>query len=258
MAEWPALTPIRIIPGWWPDAEGYGNGLAYFDGTLWVGTRVFYDQAPTPTLTYYAMDGRTRTIQLPRQRFGGFVKRGAGLEPYVGCGGYQSGQGSCSGPTMALMDGTVLISHEWPGLPGENLENWNLRAPREPNYWPIGHIDSWVSWEPRVVNGVLEGRWASDRVLSGGLVLPEGICYWCRMGVGETDYNNQLYTFTTDEKTYKYVYDKNTYQLIDWTEVQLGRIGGQEIDNLGRVYLCETNAWKSGQYQVDCAVRVYG
>ncbi len=259
---WPALTPTQIIPGWWPAEQGYCNGLCWWQGKLWCSPRVFYDTSPPPDMTIYARDGWTLAIPLPRQKFSGFVKRGPGQEPYLGCGGYESGQGTSSGPTLATLQGQVLIQYGWPPDPGPALEHWNERCPREPNYYPVGHVDGWSAWEPRTIDGQLQGRWASDRVQGGGLCLPEGVCYWPWQGTGEINYANQTYTFAPDamNRTRKYTYDKSTYQLIGWEGSDRHEwVCGQELDAQGRVYLCRSNVWHGNSpYQVDPAVFVYG
>jgi hypothetical protein len=42
------------------------------------------------------------------------VKRGPGKDPYIGCGGDESGQGGTRGPTLATLDGKVLIAYGRP------------------------------------------------------------------------------------------------------------------------------------------------
>lgn len=252
---WPRLNPVKTHAGWWVD--GYANGLCWWKGKLWAIVRKFYDMAPPSSLTLFAQDGEKIVINLPRQVFNGFVKFGPNQDPLIGCGGYESGQGSCSGPSLCTLDGLPLIQYGWPSSPGANLENWNLRAPREPNYSIAA--DGWVGWVPRVINGVLEGRWACDRVYGGGLALPEGICYWTVVGVGDLDYKRQNETFAPSTKVYKYIYDKDTYELLRWEECPgLNGIVGQEIDASGRLYLADRNCWNSGLYKVDPVIRVYG
>lgn len=259
---WPQVDPVRRIPLWWPYQEGvYVNGLCFWREKLWVTIRVFYAQnaAVFPTLTLYAEDGERITLNLPTQQFSGFVKRGPDLDPLIGCGGYDSGQGTVSGPTLATIDGQVLRTYGWPAQPGPNLEHWNERAPREPNYWVKGHTDSWVGWEPRVVNGVLEGRWASDAIFGGGLVLPEGVTYWPIMGLGELDYALQSLCFVPwgQTRTYEYRYDASTHQFVSYRQMpELGNapIKGQELGPDGKVYLAQEGAWGASHV----AVRVFG
>ncbi len=259
-SQWPIVEASRLIPSFW--TGGYANGVAFMNGKLWVSPRTFYDTSPPPDMTLFAEDGEKIVVALPRQSFSGFVKSADG-SLMLGSGGYESGQGSCSGPSLAKMDGTPLIRFGWPGTPGTAFENWNLRCPREPNYYPINHTNDWVAWEPQPgSDGVMQGRWASDRVLGGGLVLPEGICYWAYMGTGELSYARQSETFgdEVNNRTYKYVFDKSTYQLKSWELVAPTnvRVCGQDVGPDGKVYLNVSNVWSSGRWQADPALHVYG
>jgi hypothetical protein len=249
VGDWPALKSKRVIPGWWQD--GYANSLVYHDGKLWAAVRKFYDTSPPSTLTLFALGGESRTIKLPRQQYSGFVKS-AGQFPELGCGGYESGQGSAYGPTLATLEGKSLIAHDF-------NNNWDTREKREPNYFPVGHKDSWLALEPREVNGKKEGRWACDRIYGGGVRLKTGIYYWPQLGIGDIDYARQCDTFAATTATYQYRYDPETYKLLGWEKLSdLGPIHGQDISPDGKLlYLSEGNAWKSGLYQVDPVVRVY-
>lgn len=249
ITSWPKLKPTRTIQGWWKD--GYANSLAYHDGKLWAAVRKYYDTAPPATLTLFSDTGESKTIKLPRQQFGGFVKS-AGQFPELGCGGYESGQGSAFGPTLATLDGKSLIRHSFNA-------NWDAREKRDPNYYPVGNKDTWSALEPRLNNGVKEGRWACDRIYGGGIRLKTGIYYWPSMGVGDIDYKRQNETFAATNTTYQYRYDPETYKLLGWKKLpELGPILGQEISPDGKLlYLSEGKAWKSGRYKVDPVVRVY-
>jgi hypothetical protein len=267
VSGWPVVTRTGTIAGWWPAAQGYCNGLVLWRGKLWAAPRLFYDTNPPATMSIYAQDGETLTFQLPRQVFAGFVKRGPGADPLLGCGGYESGQGSSSGPSLATLSGQPLVRYGWPSDPGAVgangvPANWNGRAPRDPNYFPVNHQDSWVAWEPRVINGEMQGRWACDCIYGGGLVLPEGICYWAHMGTGDIDYARQRATFAAEgaERTYVYSYDRTTYALQGFGQSQdVGAfISGQELGPDGKVYLAQGNAWASGRYRVDVALKVFG
>lgn len=252
-AAWPALTPRVTIPKFWDDArDGDAYGLCWWRGKLWVSPRIFYDTAPAPDLRLYATDGEVMTVDLPRQKFAGFVKRGPGVDPFLGGGCYQSGQGSASGNTAATLGGEVMLTWGWPAMP-TTAADWNARQPRPANY--SVKADSWVGWNPR--NG--EGRWASDRVYGGGLVLPEGVTYWCRLGTGDLDYARQSETFgaTESDRTYAFRFDPRTWALKGWEETTLGQIGGQEIDAQGRVYLCERDAWTSARWKADPVLKVF-
>ena len=281
---WPRVDPVRTIQGWWP--KGYGYGLAFWQGKLWVSPRVFYDTPPSSgeSLSIYAQDGEARNFPgLLRQSFSGFVKRGPGLDPYIGGGGSESGQGISAGPTLATIAGQSLVSYRWLNDPGPNLEYWNTRPPREPNYHattvtsiadpnPILGADSWMAWEPRVIGGQLQGRWASDKIFGGGLVLPEGITYWAWMGTGVLNYSTQWYTFSANDgqhdKTYTYRYDPSTFQLLGY-EAQpqfdtntatnaITAVLGQELGPDGKVYLAHGYQWQSGAYVTDVALKVFG
>jgi hypothetical protein len=249
LKKWPQLKPVRVIPGWWQD--GYANSLAYHNGKVWAAVRKYYDTAPPPTTTLFAQTGETKEIDLPRQQFSGFVKS-AGRFPELGCGGYESGQGSAFGPTLATIEGKPLIIHNFD-------PTWSMREKREPNYFPVKNNASWVAVEPMVLHGVKEGRWACDRVFAGGIRLKTGIYYWPLMGIGDIDYARQNLTFASRNVTYQYRYDPATYKLLGWKQLpDLGPIHGQDISPDGKLlYLSEGNAWKSGLYQVDPVVRVY-
>ena len=251
---YPKVVRTNLIPGWWSsDPNIYANGIIYEGGQLKVAARKFYDTAPPSTTVIKAQDGTQQNINLPRQRFAGFVKSPVGYE--LGCGGYESGQGSAYGPTLAKLDGTILINHDL-------TNTWAKRCPREPNYYPSGHVDSWVALEPRDTNGdgVKEGVWACDTVSGGGLRFPHGIYYWAWMGLGDLDYGRQNETFAApgQNKTYLYRFDPVTYKLIGWKEFGDRKFCGQEISPDGKyVYLIEGNAWASGMHAVDPVLKVY-
>jgi hypothetical protein len=273
---WPRLQPVGTVtiptPGTQSGAQGvYLNGLAWWKGKLWATVRFFYavDPAASLPLTLYAQDGEQITTNLSTQKFSGFVKRGPGLEPLLGCGGYESGQGSQSGPSLATISGQKLIEYQWPDLPGTGLQNWNLRAPRDTNYRPFDQgqtADTWVAWNPRDTNGdgVPEGRWASDRIWGGGLALPDGITYWPWMATGDIDYRTQTPTFAVNgrELTYQYRYDLNSYQFIDYRLTpEIGRftVYGHELGPDGKVYLSiGYNWWDTGGNSTDTAIKVFG
>lgn len=245
---WGHITPIASHDPWWD--YGYASGLLLWRDKLWTCPKVYYDTAPPLQTQMIAQDGESIWIgsmfnPVGRQAFAGFVKRGPGLDPYIGCGGDESGQGGTCGPTLATLDGKVLITHGRPfdlgPIDSENRPaNWNQRAPRPPNYTMAWGDDSWVGFNPRVINGVLEGRWAADRIYGGGLALPEGdICYWARLALGNIDYGWQTSTFVpeTHRRTYEYRHDATTFAFKRYELTGLGQVGGQELDADGRVYL---------------------
>lgn len=239
---YPKVVRTNLIPGFWQG--GYGSGIVWDKTQLKVAPKKFYDTAPPTTTTIYAQDGTTQVVNVPRQRFGGFVKSATGYE--LGSGGYESGQGFAMGPTLASLDGTKLI--DFP----QNAA-WAGRCPRDPNYWPVG-ADDWTALKP--VDG--KGVWACDRVFGGGLRFNHGIYYWCWCGIGDIDYKRQNETFAATNKTYLYRFDPVTYKLIDWKEFPIGKVCGQEISPEGKyVYLIEAQAWASGMYKEDPVLKVY-
>jgi hypothetical protein len=240
--------------------------LAFWKGKLWASPRVFYAQGAEATLplTIYAQDGEKMTFPtLPRQIFSGFVKR-AGLDPLLGSGGYESGQGTVSGPTLATMTGQRLIEYQWPADTGPinpatgKPVNWDLRAPRDTNYSVNDPGHEWIGWTPRMINGVLEGRWTTDKVLGGGLILPDGVHYWPYMGTGPMTYLDQK---IQSPRTYEYRYDPATYKFIEFVhrpEFADGPVLGQEIGPDGTVYLAHGGRGESSIYAPQpIAVRVY-
>jgi hypothetical protein len=120
--------------------------------------------------------------------------------------------------------------------------NWDQRAPREPNY----HLDtdSWVGFNPRVIAGELQGRWAADRIFGGGLWLLEGICWWVWTGTGFIDYARQEPTFAEwqNRRTYRHVRETDTHRL-RYELTGLGEVRGQELGPDGLVLLSFLHQW---------------
>jgi hypothetical protein len=246
--QWPVVKPREVVAGWWPK-DCYASGLTYWKGDLWVSPRKFYDTNPPGEQTWYSRKGQTVHFKLPRQQFNGMVKR-LKDDPWPGGGGYESGQGSAFGPTLADLSGGVKITHTFDA-------GWDSREKREPNYWPAGRVDGWTALNPRVVNGEKEGRWACDKIYAGGLVLEDGIRFWPQMGIGDIDYARQNDTFAATNKTYEYVYDPASFKLLRWVETPYPTVYGQEFGPNGEVVLSQGNVWKSDVYQVDPVVAVY-
>ena len=248
----PILQAAEVIAGF-AGPNCFNNGLAFFRGKLWTAPKNGYDTNPPSLFSFIARDGDTIPVLLGRQAYSGFVKTGANTDPRVGGGGYCSGQGWATGPTLATLAGQSLIN-----FPQTSV--WDGREYRDTNYYPVNHVDSWVAQEPRLENGVLVGKWASDRIHGGGLLLPEGYTYWPWQGTGDIDYARQSETFGAGQQTSAYVYDRNTYQRIGWTLTDLGEIGGQELGPDGKVYLCELDAWQSAgnMYKTDPVIKVFG
>lgn len=255
--SWPILPIKEIIPAWSPPTEGYVNGLAMDEaGELWIAPRYFYDMAPPRETNLYARSGAVRNIPVPRQQYSGFLTSQSGKIEYLGGGGYESGQGSAFGPTVTrIADAKPIISF------GFN-SNWNDRCPREPNYFAHDGKDSWVCLMPRYnEQGILEGRWACDRIYGGGIELADGFYFFAWCAVGAVDYAVQSETFDVDGilSTYVYRFDK-TGKLLEWTLMPVvgsQPVVGQDVGRSGRVYLNQRNVWKSGLYKVDSGVRIY-
>lgn len=234
-SKWPEIFWYdKLIPAFWND-DGYANGLCWWQGKLWASIRKFYDMKPPSTSTIWALDGSRLQIPLPRQHFNGFVKLGPGQKPFFGCGGYESGQGAILGPTLATLEGKPLIYN-----PGK-------REKRPASYQVVyepGGSHEWIAVEP--VNG--QGFWAADWIGGGGLVLPEGICFWPKLGIGPLWYKWQSDCFANKWETWKYVYDPVTYQLKSYThEPELSCVCGHEIGPDGLIYLMERD-WAMKNY----------
>lgn len=279
-SQWPVLTARDFLPAWWdfdnPEtSQGpFCQGLLWASGKLWAVTRDFYPVIPADTVVVKAVDGERKVYNLNRQAFGNFVK-GPGGSYRLGCGGHETGQGTVNGPCLAELDGTVRITYaSLPWDVGESLENWNRVAPRPPDYWPVGHVDTWLAWFPRDTDGdgVIEGRWAADHVDSGGLTLPDAVYYWTFQGIGEKDYLHQHESASpvfadswANHRTRVYRYDPTTYQLLDYADwpdesgqPMRNPIRGSELGPDGKVYLLEGYAWSQGGPDNDCpTVRVY-
>jgi hypothetical protein len=244
--EWVPTNPVRSIPGWWPQWDGYCNGLAFINGKLYAALKPGYNTNPPQTSILYGMDGSQLTVPLPPQQFGGFVKSVNGVE--YGCGGYESGQGWAYGPTLATMAGEVLINHD-------STNTFEQREKREPNYHLSAAEGNWDWIARNPINGV--GCWACDRIYGGGLRLPSGIYYWPHMGTGEINYHRQTPTFGESVANYQYRYDASNYNLIGWAEFPHGRVAGQDISPDGQyVYLCIGDAWQAGT-EPHCAIYIF-
>lgn len=255
---WPILAIKETLPAWWDTNEGYANGIAIDEnGELWAAPRKFYDTSPPKTLRIYGRNsGVIKTINLPRQQYAGFLTSWRGRLTHLAGGGYESGQGSAFGPTLATMEGEGKINYNFNAA-------WEARCPREPNYFSLDGKDGWVCVNPRrnPETGVLEGRWACDRIYGGGIELDDGYYFFAHCAVGAVDYAVQSSTFDVDGvlSTYVFRFDRD-YKLQGWTllpEVESCPVIGQDVGDSGKVYLAQGNAWKGGLYKVDTAVRIY-
>lgn len=249
--QWPQLDPVRVHPGFWKG--GYAGGLCLKDNILWASPKKFYDMEPPPAFDLYGKNletGEVKTIRvkLPRQAFGGGFVKGRPGTMLLGCGGYESGQGSVSGPTLATVDGTVLI-----GQPNHGTREFEKRERRPANYWPVKHTDGWLALEPR--DGV--GRWACDRVHAGGIRHPRGVAYWALLGIGELDYARQNETFAPRNETWLYTYDPETFDDVRFNKWRHGHVHGHEVGPDGRVYLLIRKAWGPDRNRVHSVIKVF-
>ena len=275
MESFPEVQPTNRVWGWWPTekaggAKQYANGL-WFDGTKWwAACRAHYDLHPRGDMDVYGSDGTVWNVPLAQQRFSGFVKPPPDADliswAYFGCGGYESGQGTCSGPTLADYLGNVYLEYDWLPDPGVDLEHWDTRAPRLPDY-SVGS-DTWLGWMTRQVADVVQGRWASDWLYGGGVILPDGpLCYFPYQGTGELHYDwggnpngfdQRTITFAEGEwanRSSLLAYDPATFECVEFDRVFdfRGPVCGQEVDPQGRLWLAE----RGGHGDAEIQIRVY-
>ncbi len=249
--KWPQLDPVKVHRGFWEG--GYVGGLYFKDGMLWASPKKFYDTKPPASFHLYGKNlatGKLKKVpvQLPRQAFGGGFVKGHPKTMFLGCGGYESGQGSVSGPTLATMGGKVLI-----GQPNHGTREFEKRERRPPTYWPVNHTDNWIALKPR--NGV--GRWACDRVHAGGIWHARGVAYWALLGIGELDYKRQNETFAARTETWLYTYDPRTYDDVKFNKWEHGHVHGHDVAPDGRVYLLIRKAWGPGRHRVHSVIKVF-
>ena len=156
--NWPRLDPVKVHRGFWEG--GYVGGLYYENDVLWASPKNSYDMSPPSSFRLYGKNLKSgevesMLVELPRQAFGGGFVKGKPGTMLIGCGGYESGQGSVAGPTLATVDGKVLI-----GQANHGTMEFEKRELRPAAYWPVKQVDGWAALKPR--DGV--GRWACDRV----------------------------------------------------------------------------------------------
>src|SRR5690606_33770831 len=103
VSDWPILKVVKTIPRFWDTI--HVGGLHVDGDELWVSTRTHYDTNPK-NIRLYGKNLKTDVVQeipvpLKRPMFGGGFVKGHPSELLLGCGGYESGQGSAAGPTLA-------------------------------------------------------------------------------------------------------------------------------------------------------------
>ena len=234
-ASWPLMKPLNIWFGQKiKDREPYAVTRPNADGQLLVSGKTFYATRgfSDPYLSWIDKT-LVETPGVPsRQVFGGgFVtipkgfadKHLDGDDFGVGLGGYRSGQGSASGPSLAVLPrpeegateifgGKVLLAYPWRGGPSE-------REHRPPDYdRPL--------FGPPVDNDT--GYWQADEVAGGPVWIDDsalhGVCYLSIQGTGDLDYNLQSPTFSNERKIRLYVYDP-----MDLASVASGELMPHEV-----------------------------
>jgi hypothetical protein len=248
VSQWPmASGPSEQLPKFWD--VGFCRGIMLRDGKLWVSTKIFYDTSPK-NVVLSSLDlstGETTQTEVPlgKPAFGGGFIKGDPSRFMIGCGGYESGQGSVAGPTCALADGTVLLNQANHGAAFE------LRELRTPNY--SAATDSWAAINPR--DGV--GRWTVDRVYGGGIWRPDGLVYWSIQAVGDVDYKRQSETFSVQQQSMLYTYDPQSFDQVAFEPWSHGFVNGQEVDADGRVYLLTRDAFRISSTRIIPAIKVF-
>lgn len=248
--QWPtAVRPDVPTDRFWD--SGNARGVMVRDGKLWVSTKIHYDTSPehcvisTLDLTTGDVE-RVDLLDLPKPAFGGGFIKGHPTQIMVGCGGYESGQGAVAGPTCALMDGTVLLDQA-----NHGTQVFDDRTQRPANY--SASVDSWMTLNPR--DGI--GRWAADRVYSGGIWRTDGLMFWPIQAVGDIDYKRQSETFSKEQQSMLYTYDPSTYDQLAYEPWPHGFVIGQDMDDAGRIYLLCRDENRISRYNDSPVIKVF-
>lgn len=232
--SWPQVNPAWNYGAPYSSLSGpawytYATGLLWQNNELWISGRQYYAQWPYPdtTIKKFTLSGATATlvdtvtIPRPAQHFGGgFIKGGSEVLP--GCGGYESGHNSVSGPCWMKMDGTIVNSFPIFNAPKEERE-------KRPDNYSCGTGDDWfVNPDPPV------GYMIAGRIVGGGFIANGTTCFVIRHGTGALAYANQGDYFSVtgvDTHLYKYApgahfgtYEPFTHGLATGFEVQGNRV----------------------------------
>lgn len=254
-AAWPVVSGTAVKQVWPPFAgenTPYVESVAFWQGKFWYVQRVYYNTGTAGNVVLYADDGQTMTIPVYQQTAGGFGKGKDGTL-YLAAGGNPSGQGGQAGVAMATIDATAP---KWLIGPAGNFgAAWDFREDRPCDgtfvYWTGDKTtasDWWGCLNPRTINGVLVGKWASDMVYGGCHVSPAGADFWVTLGCDEINYNFQGTAFSHRLVTCRFRFPKNADGTFSGTPQYLAtpfnQIGGQDWDEQGRPMLAEL-----GRYQ---------
>jgi hypothetical protein len=253
-AAWPQVNQARdygspyTVAGW---STIYGNqlyaaGLMWRDGKLWMSGKGFYASGgsfPSTVVKKFTLSGSTATLAetvtlsgRPMQAFGGGFVKGHPDGVLLGCGGYESGQGSRSGPCWMTLGGTVV--NEFPVFDAPK----ELREKR-PNNYSCAASQWFVPPDGSV------GYWFAGEVVGGGLVVGGKACFWSLQGTGYCGYELQSPGFGTGTKQYLYRYGPGEHfgSHSEFATPGGGPVIGQEISaDSTRVYLLVREAWSDG------------
>lgn len=252
---WPQVNQARnygspyTVAGWNTSygQQLYAAGLMWRDGLLWMSGRGFYASGgsfPSTVVKKFAVAGSTVTLAetltftgRPMQAFGGGFVKGVGSY-LLGNGGYESGQGSRSGPCWMDAAGTVV--NEFPVFDCPKAD----REKRPSNYSCAAS-----TWFVPPDGSV--GYWFAGRVWGGGLVLGGKACFWADHGTGPCDYQNQNDTFGNTSQTYLYRYGAGQHfgTYAAFATPGSNPVVGSEINAAGdRVYLLVRDAWSDNGF----------
>jgi hypothetical protein len=200
----------------------------FFDGARVITTGRAAYAVPPPEGPFLCVDGHAYGVQAgsPQLLGGGlcdipqwFADRFLeGRSLGVGLGGYCSGQGSSTGPSLYAC--ARALSESTPAKPllrfgTLGTTDATLRERRPPDYHNAANV--W-SLDPDGETGY----WAADRVLAGPVWIETeqkaGVCYWALQGCGKLEYTRQTETFGETAKIRLYVYSPQ-----DLADVAQGR-----------------------------------
>ena len=245
IAKWPIAKVVRIIPGAYAELRAL-DGAEQVHAVHWsdelnrllVSGRSWYnttagkdawlvpvDVSQDPPVVEPAL-----TPGLPQQPFGGgFVDiPDAFAEAYCGGnrlglakGGYESGQGSATSPTLAAYGKAPVKVLQW--------SKWN--SPKEQHERRDTNYDgSGVGWQPLAENGI--GYWGVDRVMDAAWIHTDAVSALISIVLqptGKVDYELQGAVFSHTTQYRLYVYDP-----ADLARVAQGEL--QEYEVRGRWY----------------------